>query len=199
MVPTLIIELVSAGVISFIVFALFLAILLNFMNAQGEKQVKKEKKSIVETGSMVGFFLVFYFVIRLRIGDFQTENLGLRVFCAALGLLIMVIGCIVNIKGRMALGNNWANQIRIYKHHHFVKSGMYRIVRHPLYASLIWIFYGASVVYLNWLAFILNTLIFIPFMTHRAKLEENELAKQFKEYKTYQKEVGMFFPKMNNG
>jgi protein-S-isoprenylcysteine O-methyltransferase Ste14 len=42
----------------------------------------------------------------------------------------------------------------------------------------------------------LNTIVFIPFMYYRAKQEEKELTKTFKEYKDYQKRVGMFLPKL---
>lgn len=51
-------------------------------------------------------------------------------------------------------------------------------------------------IYQNYLIIILNTIIFIPFMTYRAKQEEVELNKTFNEYKDYKKKVGMFFPKM---
>jgi protein-S-isoprenylcysteine O-methyltransferase Ste14 len=94
------------------------------------------------------------------------------------------------------LGKNWANQIKIYSKHTLITKGVYKIVRHPLYASLIWIFYACSVLYLNWLAFLLNTLIFVPMMNYRAKQEEELLEKQFKDYKRYKNKVGRFFPKL---
>ena len=107
----------------------------------------------------------------------------------------MVFSAAVNICGRMSLGKNWANQIKIYPDHVFVASGAYRLVRHPLYASIIWIFFGASLVYENYVAFFLTLLVFVPFMYYRAKQEEDLLTKEFQDYKNYQKEVGMFFPK----
>jgi protein-S-isoprenylcysteine O-methyltransferase Ste14 len=57
-------------------------------------------------------------------------------------------------------------------------------------------YFGASLVYSNWLAFVANTLIFLPAMFYRAKLEEKMLAQEFPEYKNYQKKVGMFFPRI---
>lgn len=98
--------------------------------------------------------------------------------------------------GRFRLGSNWANQVKIYKNQTLVTHGPYGFVRHPLYASLILMFYGGCLVYPNYLAFLANTLIFIPFMYYRAKQEEILLSKTFKEYKKYQKEVGMLFPKI---
>jgi protein-S-isoprenylcysteine O-methyltransferase Ste14 len=119
----------------------------------------------------------------------------LRFVMILLGLAAIALGCIVNIKGRMNLGGNWANQIRIYKDQTLVTHGVYKIVRHPLYASLIWMFYGACLVYQNGAAFAANTLIFIPFMYYRAKQEEAMLCKRFINYETYRQKTGMFFPK----
>lgn len=102
----------------------------------------------------------------------------------------------MNISGRFYLGSNWANHIRIYNNQTLIKTGAYGIVRHPLYSSLIFMFYGACLVYPNYLAFLSNTFIFIPFMYYRAKQEEDLLSKRFKGYHVYQKEVGMFFPKI---
>lgn len=188
--------LISNLVVILCVFFIFVAILIDFVEFQKRKQIKKEKKSIVETGTMFIFFFFFYFLIRFSVGQININFLPLKYFAMAIGLLILVLGCIVNIKGRINLGKNWSNQIKIYKDHSFISGGVYGFVRHPLYASIIWMFFGASLIYSNFLAFLSNVLIFIPFMYYRAKQEENLLVKEFKDYKNYQIKVGMFFPKL---
>jgi protein-S-isoprenylcysteine O-methyltransferase Ste14 len=145
---------------------------------------------------MLLFFICFYLVIRFNIGVITIENLSIRILIIIVGLLIIIIGTFVNIKGRIDLGKNWANHIKIYKNHTLVSTGVYRLVRHPLYASLIWAFYGASLVYLNFIALLLNTFIFIPFMYYRAKQEEELLDKEFFDYNKYKRRVAMFFPKL---
>ncbi len=177
------------------VFLVFVSVLIDFTEFQTRKQVKKEKKSIVETGTMFLFFFLFYFLIRFSVGQIHVPYLSLKIFIMALGILILIIGVIVNIKGRLKLGKNWANQIKIYTDHQFVFDGVYGFVRHPLYASIIWMFFGASLIYLNPLAFFSNVFVFIPFMYYRAKQEETLLIKEFANYKNYQIKVGMFFPK----
>ena len=91
---------------------------------------------------------------------------------------------------------NWANQVTIYKNQQLIKTGVYKYVRHPLYASLIWMFYGACLVYPNYLALIANTILFVPFMFYRAKQEEKLLMERFEEYGEYKKTTGMLFPKL---
>lgn len=96
------------------------------------------------------------------------------------------------------MGENWGNNVVIYKNHTLVTNGVYKIVRHPLYASIIWMIYAVGLLYKNYMVLILNTVIFIPFMTYRAKQEEKELDKIFNEYKNYKNRVGMFLPKILN-
>ncbi len=179
-------------VVAVCLFALFVAILINFMEARSG--VEKKKRSIVETGSMTGFFVVFYLLIRFRIGHIDLpEKLGVVLRIA--GLIMIVAGCAINIHGRFSLGRNWANQVTIYSQQQLVTRGMYQYVRHPLYSSIILMFYGACLAYPNYLAFISNTLIFIPFMIYRAGQEEKLLIEKFDNYKEYQKKTGMLFPK----
>jgi len=178
------------------VAALFTSILINFIESKQNRKVTKEKKSIVETGTMTLFFFFFYILIRLRLGVIKMDYLPLRTLFMFFGLFLVIFGCIINIKGRFNLGKNWANHIKIYESQTLVQEGVYKIVRHPLYASIIWMFYGASLIYLNISALLANTLIFIPFMFYRAKQEEILLTNRFEEYKNYQMKVGMFFPKL---
>jgi protein-S-isoprenylcysteine O-methyltransferase Ste14 len=163
----------------------------NFINASKRKdKKKKEVKSIVETASMSTFFIVIAIVVNFQIGTYQYHNIYLNVFF----LIVYVIGIATNLLGRYYLGNNWGNNIVIYKDHTLVTKGVYKIVRHPLYASIIWMIYSIGILKNNYLVVILNTIIFIPFMYYRAKQEETELKKIFKEYNNYIDNTGMFFP-----
>ncbi len=164
------------------------------MNSR-EQKVNKEKKSVVETGSMSAFAVAMYFILMFGIGRYKIENPLLNV-SIAVGMLFVHAGCVANIVGRLNLGKNWGNHIRIYDDHSFSRKGMYRIVRHPLYSSIILMFFGAGLIYSNYLCFLATTVIFIPAMYYRAKQEENLLKEKFSEYRLYQKEVGMLFPKV---
>jgi len=186
----------ASAVVSICVFAVFLAVLIDFVEFDKRRQIKKEKRSIVATGSMFLFFFFIYYLIRFKIGYFEIENLPIKVSLIVVGLIILIFGCVINISGRLSLGKNWSNQIKIYNDHSFIFGGAYRLVRHPLYASIIWMVFAASIVFSNYLAFLFNSIFFVPFMYYRAKQEEELLVKEFKQYKEYQQKVGMFFPKI---
>ena len=175
------------------ILLIYLYVLYNFISARFRKdKKKKEVKSIVETASMSAFFAVIWLVVFTRTGVIKFHNTYLNI----LFLIIYIIGIATNLLGRFYLGKNWGNNVVIYEDHTFVHNGVYKIVRHPLYASIIWMIYSISVLKSNYLVFILNTIIFIPFMYYRAKQEEKEVTKIFKEYNDYIKNTGMFFPKL---
>lgn len=177
---------------------LFAAIAVNFYFSRG-KAAAREKKSIVETGSMLGFFALQVLLVLLRAGTVDLDS-RVQLGLALAGTVLVAAGTWVNVAGRLALKQNWGNQIRIYPDHTLVQSGIYRFVRHPLYASTILMLYGFSFLFANWAVFVLNTLVFIPFMRYRAKQEERILAEVFPaSYDAYRRRTGMLFPRLKKG
>ena len=193
--PLKMMYLIDNIIVGICFIAVVIAVLIDFVEYHGRNQKKKEKKSIVETGTMFLFFFLFYSFMKFDIGRIKFDFNYLILMVNVIGLAIIIVGSIVNVKGRFKLGKNWSNQIKIYKDHKFISTGVYSIVRHPLYASIIWMFLAASIVYSNYLSLLSTILIFIPFMYYRARQEEFLLAKEFENYKSYQRGVGMFFPK----
>lgn len=188
-------ENIMTMAISSSVTILFAAIVMDFMLFEKKGGVKREKRSIVATGTMTLFYLVYFIVIWSRIGAITPEGSidikGVRIA----GTVLVALGSAMNIIGRLSLKGNWADHVRIYKDQTLVETGIYGIVRHPLYSSLMVMLYGGSLAYLNFVSAVLTTFVFIPFMYYRAKQEENFLLQEFERYEDYRKRVGMFFPK----
>lgn len=174
---------------------LLAAIILNFLLSQS-RAVKKEKKSIVETGSMLAFFLVMVLIVYKKAGTLKIDAAPALIIAAA-GTFFIIAGTIINLYGRLTLKGNWGNQIKIYENHTLVTTGIYKYIRHPLYSSTILMLYGFSLLYANFVVFALNTVIFIPFMVYRAKQEDELLFITFKDaFTEYKSKAGMFIPKM---
>ena len=184
--------LISQAIIGFSVIGLFVAIIIDFAFFQDKRNVSKEKKSIVETGTMTLFFILFMIVLRFTKNITPDVDIQVKRIVALIGAILVLIGAIVNIIGRFNLGENWANHIKIYENHNLVNRGVYKIVRHPLYSSIMLMFIGASLAYINIYCFLLEIIIFIPFMYYRAKQEEELLIDRFPEYKEYRKTQGCF-------
>lgn len=188
--------LISQLIITLSVVVLFTSILLDFAMFQEKNNTTKEKKSIVETGTMTLFLLVFLTVLKYTMKYTLAIPLEYRRIFAIVGSIVVFSGAVLNVIGRFYLGGNWANHIKIYKDHKLVNKGLYKVVRHPLYSSIMVMFIGGCISYLNIYTFILEITVFVPFMYYRAKQEEKLLSQRFPEYTNYKKSTGMFLPKI---
>ncbi len=80
--------------------------------------------------------------------------------------------------------------------HMLINKGPFAIIRHPLYVSYVLISLGLGLVFFNFLP-LFSALLLLVGIYPTAKAEENVLTKQLgKEYIDYQKQVGMFFPRL---
>lgn len=110
------------------------------------------------------------------------------------GLGLVLAGVILADWGRVSRGvvaPSWSMPER----YTLCKRGAYRVVRHPMYASYALFFVGVPLALLNFLLFV--CIIGIVGYYGIAQEEERILIKRFgAEYKEYQKNVGMFIPKL---
>ncbi|MHB1485706.1 MAG: methyltransferase family protein [Saccharofermentanales bacterium] len=180
---------------SICLWILLTAILLNFYFAR-KGFIRKEKRSVVETGSMLAFFLLMVVLVYLGTGRIESGNSLASAF-AITGTILIIAGTAVNIAGRFALKGNWGNQIKIYDDHSLITDGIYHYTRHPLYSSTILMLIGFSFLFRNYLVLFLTIIVFTPFMVYRAKQEEDMLMDVFKDgYPEYKRNTGMFVPKI---
>jgi protein-S-isoprenylcysteine O-methyltransferase Ste14 len=177
-------------------FAVLFSVTWSFLNYHHKRDVRRGKRSAVDTFTMLLFFALFSWFISRQTGVIRNPVPGLKLVCIVLGLSATAVGCFVNVWGRHQLGSTWSNQIAIYEGHKLITAGLFSIVRHPLYASTIWMFLGAAVAYLNWAALALTIVLFVPAMHLRARQEERLLAESFPEYAVYRARTGTFFPKV---
>jgi protein-S-isoprenylcysteine O-methyltransferase Ste14 len=176
--------------------AVLSAVAANFALAARYGQARQVQRSPVATATMVAFFIGIYELVHLRLGVVPIPWPGIQAALMLTGMALLVIGAAVNITGRFNLGRNWADQATVYDEQQLVTTGAYGVVRHPLYASLIWMFLGASLAYANAAALLATALLFIPAMYYRAGLEERLLRQAFPDYAAYQRRVGMLFPQV---
>lgn len=175
---------------------ILLAIAINFVLYHKTAETKRKTVSPIETGTMLLYFVMYYLLMNLSFGRIAIHERAAEDLLIIIGTLLVLLGCIVNIAGRFTLKSNWANQVTIYRKQTLVTTGAYRLARHPLYASIIWMMVGGCFVYLSYLALLSIVVIFIPMMYYRARQEESLLEAEFAEYSSYKKQVWMFSPKL---
>ncbi|HLN53364.1 MAG TPA: isoprenylcysteine carboxylmethyltransferase family protein [Lentimicrobium sp.] len=173
---------------------LILAIIFDFIIYHKPGTGKSEKRSRVATGTMVLYFLLFLVLIKSHLGYLKITHDWILISLMFLGGILVIVGCIINISGRISLRHNWSDQIVIYHDHSHVKSGIYRYIRHPLYSSLIMMFTGGAFIYTDYLALISIFGIFIPMVFIRGRQEEKVLMTEFPGYRLYKSQTGMFLP-----
>ena len=188
---------VAVDVVVFACFLLIAAAVVADFRAfyRQERGVAKAANSWVETGSMTGFAIVYYLAVRFRLLGVALPD-AWRTPVLIGGLALMVLGAAFNLLGRVYLSANWSNQIRIYEGASLVTRGPFAVVRHPLYASLIWMFVGGALVYSSASALLLTLGVFVPMMYARAKKEDALLEEAFgDEFDSYRRRTGMLLPK----
>jgi protein-S-isoprenylcysteine O-methyltransferase Ste14 len=188
---------IAINVVVYVCFLLIaFAVLADFRAYYRQnRDVVRADRSWVETGSMSGFFVIYYLSIRFRLLVVAVPDSWCTAAIVA-GLVLMVAGAVFNVLGRVYLKSNWANQIKIYEGHWLVTEGPFAVVRHPLYASLIWMFVGGSLIYANLASLALTLGVFVPMMYVRARKEDALLAEAFGEqYDAYAHRTGMLFPR----
>jgi len=79
-----------------------------------------------------------------------------------------------------------------------VRTGLYRFVRHPLYAAHFVIYFCYTLLHFH-LSTAALYLVFVAGQTFRARNEERKLAAVFPEYEAYRGSTGMFLPRLRRG
>ena len=128
---------------------------------------------------------------------FLTFSAGHEGIIQIIGLLIFYIGAITyNVNIVVAGKYLRPAPSGLLRDQKLIQEGPYRIIRHPLYMSYVFILAGLSLSLLTyWL--LIPTLLIIIGIYPTAKAEEETLIEHFgDEYIAYQKKVGMLFPRL---
>jgi protein-S-isoprenylcysteine O-methyltransferase Ste14 len=169
------------------------AAIWNHLSVRAAGRVAERVQSPIATASMLAFFALVVVLLNEHVGAVVLPA-GLRSAAMLVGLALLVAGAVVNVAGRLQLGRNWADHVTIYRDQQLVQRGVYGLVRHPLYASLTWMFVGAALVFRNAAALGATLAIFLPATIIRARQEERLLAARYPEYADYCRRVGMLLP-----
>ena len=119
----------------------------------------------------------------------QWQSLSLT-FCGAF-LLLVSAGC--GLAGAVSLGRNLTPFPKPSAGSRLVQTGIYGLMRHPLYTSVFCGSVGWALVWQSWPA-LLAALALAPLLDAKARREERWLRHQFPEYAGYEQRVRRFVP-----
>jgi protein-S-isoprenylcysteine O-methyltransferase Ste14 len=160
-------------------------------------ELKIDKKNIPDiillalTGIGMTIPLVYVFSTVLDFADyplpFPAGWIGTILFAYAIFLLW---------RSHADLNKNWTPTLGIRKIHSLVKSGVYKYIRHPMYAAHILWAIAQILILPNWIAGYSFIIFMIPQYLLRTGKEEKMMIEQFgDEYKDYIHQTGRILPR----
>lgn len=114
------------------------------------------------------------------------------------GALFFAVGIWLLWRSHADLGRNFAPTLQIVEDHSLVTDGVFRRIRHPMYAAhLLWAI-GQMLLLQNWIAGPAFLVVQIPLYLRRIPAEERMMLEQFgDEYREYMKRTGRLIPRLS--
>jgi len=154
-----------------------------------EDKPKKKAGFITNLLVITPFVVVFgLFYLRFHFGTYES-TLASRIA----GTVIVVLGMIGYIFSLLFLWRNWSLSASIKEGHRLVKSGPYKLIRHPMYFSMIAVVLGTGLLIGNYMMILFIPVVSIVYYI-RARKEEELLIGEFPEYERYTRETRMLIP-----
>lgn len=158
---------------------------------------RKGEKPVGSQRWMLGFLAV----VTLFSAWFMpyADRRGLLVFRESdsiryVGLALNVIGGTLRLAGFLALGRQFSGYVTVQQNHQLVQTGVYRVIRHPMYLGVLLAFPGAALVFRSWVVFPMF-LVFAVLLGVRVQQEEKLLAEHFgAEFEAYRRRTWRLIP-----
>jgi protein-S-isoprenylcysteine O-methyltransferase Ste14 len=110
------------------------------------------------------------------------------------GTIITLLGLGFAVRARVHLGKYWSSMPAIRVDHKLIRTGPYRLVRHPIYTGILLGFAGTAIIIGEPLGLVAFFLILAAYLW-KIRIEEKYLQEEFGEaYARYRKEVPALIP-----
>jgi len=141
------------------------------------------------------FVAVQFIFIAIIIWLPQKDHWGFAVLSQLLGFLMFTAGIAIMITAAIKLGRGLTATPEPSKRGQLITTGLYSIVRHPIYTGLLLVVFGITLRSRNILILLL-AIAFSIFLHFKANWEEQRLEAVYSEYSAYKKTTGKLFPKL---
>jgi protein-S-isoprenylcysteine O-methyltransferase Ste14 len=113
----------------------------------------------------------------------------------ALGIGFLVLAAVLSWTSARTLGRQWRLDAGLNADHQLVQSGAYRVVRHPIYTSMLCLLLGTGFLITPMLVLLLSSVLFIVGTEIRVRIEDALLAERFGDaFREYQRKVPAYVP-----
>jgi protein-S-isoprenylcysteine O-methyltransferase Ste14 len=147
---------------------------------------------VLVIGSSVLLPMLYLFTPLLAFADYRLP--ALAPWC---GAAIMIPALWLFWRSHADLGQNWSATLEVRQGHQLVTRGVYRWIRHPMYAAIFLFAIAQALLLPNWLA---GWSAFVPFLVMyllRTPREERMMCEHFGQaYREYMQQTGRLFPRI---
>ena len=161
-------------------------------------RVDWSERSLLGSMFVAMFFLPVTYMFTSRLGgaDYRLPH-EVRGPVGIIGVAILAIAVWLFWRSHANLGRNWSPSLQLREEHELVTEGVYRSVRHPMYASM-WLWGLAQALLLqNWIAGWASLVLFLPLYLLRVPREERMMLDEFGEaYRAYMNRTGRVVPRL---
>jgi protein-S-isoprenylcysteine O-methyltransferase Ste14 len=118
-----------------------------------------------------------------------------RVWQGAIAVLFFGAANLLSWSGVRALGRELRLDAAVGKDHELIRSGPYRVVRHPIYTSLLCVILGTGVLTAPVWMLLLSIVLFVIGTEIRVRVEDGLLASRFgREFRDYRNTTPRYIP-----
>jgi protein-S-isoprenylcysteine O-methyltransferase Ste14 len=110
-------------------------------------------------------------------------------------VLFFVFAISLSWTATRALGEHWRMDAGLNADHELVRIGAYRVVRHPIYASMLCVFVATGLMITPWEWFFAAAVVFVIGAEIRVRVEDKLLVSRFGEqFRQYARETSAYVP-----
>jgi protein-S-isoprenylcysteine O-methyltransferase Ste14 len=126
-------------------------------------------------------------------GSFWTRSP--QMWRVATSVLFLGLANLLSWSGAKALGRESRLDAAVDKDHELIRSGPYRVVRHPIYTSMLCLIVGTGILTAPLAMLLVSVLLFVIGTEIRVRVEDGLLGSRFGgEFKDYQRTTSRYIP-----
>lgn len=126
--------------------------------------------------------------------EFAISSRPFSLAWTILGITAVAIGTMFRYLGVKTLGKHFSTHVEVRDDHVLIDSGVYRYIRHPAYAGVIFFSLGSALILQSFYSLLFTAFVFWPLIGIRIVIEEQELSRELRHYADYMKRSKRLVP-----
>lgn len=139
--------------------------------------------------------LILHVISYILLWQSDFWNMSVAPWRIALSVIFLMLAILLSWTSTRALGKHLRFDAALSLDHELVQSGIYRFLRHPIYASMLCLLLGTGFMITPMMLFLPAILIFLIGTEIRVRVEDNLLSSHFGDrFRQYQQGVSAYVP-----